>query len=138
MQVLVINETDIDLALDTAIKETLVKCFPHRERVFSKSRRWRGNLAMYNVVIKTDGVVCGYIAVVERTIEVGGKELRVAGVGNVCVLPEYQGTGLSDIMLRSVMEEAGKREFELGFLFTTEAIKKVYGRNGWIEIKGRR
>jgi len=138
MQVLILDETDIDEALDAGIKDTLIACFPHNEHVFSKSRGWRGNIASYNAVIKADGVICGYIAVVDRTIEVGGNPLRVAGVGNVCVLPEYQGTGLSDIMLRSVMEEAGKRQFELGFLFTTEAIKKVYARNGWIEIEGHR
>jgi predicted N-acetyltransferase YhbS len=136
MNVRIVDENDVDDVLDAGIKSILIKCFPHNKEKFSKARKWRGNVALYNAVIEIDDVVCGHIAVVNRTIEVGGEPLRVAGVGNVCVLPEHQGTGISDAMLKTVMEEASKRQFELGFLFTTEAIKKVYARNGWIEIEG--
>lgn len=136
MRARIVDESNVDEVLDGAIKKTLVACFPRNKHVFSKARRWRGNKPLYNTVVCDKGIVLGNIAVVDRTIEVGGEPLRVAGVGNVCVLPGHQGTGISDAMLKAVMEEAGKRQFELGFLFTTEGIKKVYGRNGWIEIEG--
>ena len=137
MRARIVDENEVDDVLDAGIKSILINCFPHNKEKFSKARKWRGNVALYNAVIETDGVVCGHIAVVDRTITVGGEPLRIAGVANVSVLPEYRGRGLSDGMLKAVMEEAGKREFEVGFLFTIEGIKKVYGRNGWIEVVGR-
>ena len=33
------------------------------------------------------------------------------------------------------MGQAQKGPFEVGLLFTSEPIKKVYARNGWIEIE---
>jgi GNAT superfamily N-acetyltransferase len=135
VQVRIVEETKVGDTLDAAIKDTLVKCFPHNEPVFSKARRWRGNTPLYNAVVYDKGLALGNIAVVDRTIKVGEGFLRIAGVGNVCVLPKHRGTGISDAMLKAVMDEAGKRQFEFGFLFTTEPIKKVYARNGWIEIE---
>lgn len=137
MRARIVDENDVDDVLDAGIKGILIRCFPHNEHKFSKARKWRGNVALYNAVIEADDVVCGHTAVVDRTVTVGNEPLRVAAVANVSVLPEYRGTGLSDIMLNDVMAEAGKRQFEVGLLFTTEAIRKVYMRNGWIEIEGQ-
>ena len=137
MLVRIVEEADVDDILDAAIKDTLVKCFPRNETVFSKARRWRGNKPLYNAVVFDKGIVLGNIAVVDRTIKIGQQLVRVAAVANVCVLPEHQGTGISDDILKAAMEEADRRDFPLGFLFTTESIKEVYARNGWIETKGQ-
>ena len=138
MNIRIVYENDVDDALDAAIKSILGECFPHNKDKFSKARRWRGNVALYNAVVEADDIVCGHIAVVDRTVTVGNEPLHVAAVANVSVLPEYRGTGLSDIMLKAVMAEAKRGPFDVGLLFTTELIKKVYARNGWIEIKGQK
>ena len=138
MRTRIVDEKDVDEVLDAAIKNVLVRCFPHNREKFLKARRWRGNVALYNAVVEADDIVCGHIAVVDRKVTVGNEPLHVAAVANVSVLPEYRGTGLSDIMLKAVMTEAQKGTFEVGLLFTTELIKKVYARNGWIEIKGQK
>lgn len=135
MRARIVDESDVDEVLDGAIKRTLGVCFPHNKEKFSRARRWRGNTPVYNAVVCDEDTVLGNISVVDRTIDVGGELLRVAGIANVSVLPGHRGRGISDIMLKAVMEEAVKRDFEVGFLFTIEGIKKIYGRNGWIEIE---
>lgn len=138
MRIIIIDEADVNPSLDTAIKKTLVTCFPHNESVFSKTRRWRDNKPVYNVVALDEECVCGHVAVVDRTIRVGEKLLRVAGVGNVCALPEHRKTGLSDVLLKTSMKEAAERNFEFGLLFTNQNIKEFYARNGWVEISHRK
>ena len=136
MRIEVIDESAVTPDLDTAIRRTLVVCFPHSAGVFGQSRCWRGNRPLWSIVARA-GVVAAHVAVIDRTIRVGEETVRVAGVGNVCALPEYRKTGLIDKVLASAAQETRRRGFDLGLLFCREPVKEVYFRNGWIEAAGR-
>jgi GNAT superfamily N-acetyltransferase len=75
--------------------------------------------------------VVAHTGVVDRTITVGGTPLRVAGVQNVFVLPEFRGQGLSAKVLQTAMAEAGRRVFDCGLLFCVPQLEKVYAPHGW-------
>jgi predicted acetyltransferase len=90
------------------------------------------------VIIEDGNDVVAYVGVIDRTIKVGGKKCRVAGVQNIGVLPKYRGRQLSNAVLKAAMKEAQIQRFDFGLLFTQEKIKKVYARNGWLQIKNRK
>ncbi len=138
MQPRIIKEDEISEKLDAAIRKTLAICFPHRKDTYSKTYYSYDNKPVFSVVIENGGDCCAYVGVIDRTIKLGGKEYRVAGVQNICVLPEYRGRRLSDTVLKAEMQEAHTRRFDFGLLFTQKKIKRVYTRNGWIEIKNRK
>ena len=86
VQTFVIDECDIDEHLDEAIRDTLILCFPHRTETFSRARRWRCNTPLFNVVVRDGEIVCGHLAVVDRTIQIGSDKVRIAAVGLCIVL----------------------------------------------------
>jgi predicted N-acetyltransferase YhbS len=138
MQIRLLDESQIDPATDAALRRTLATCFPHNETQFSGSRNWRGAVPLFTVVAtdKTHIVACAIV--IDRTVCIGERPVRVAGVGNVCVLPDYRGGGIVDRILLAAMEEAAGREFEWGLLFCRPEIMKVYERTGWLSCMDRR
>jgi len=132
----VINEQDISEALDQAIREGLVACFP-ADREYFQRQSWWHCVPVYRVLGMNDkGLIVAHTAVVERTITVGPNlaKMRVAGIQSFCVLPDYRGTGLSDKVMSITMDEANRRGFEAGLLFCINQLEKVYDRMGWTKI----
>jgi predicted N-acetyltransferase YhbS len=127
----VLKELEIDEALDAAIRQMLVSCFPRDKSVYSHTRVWHGSTPAFTVLIEKAGQVVAHLCLIDRVIRVADQQLRVAGVGNVCVLPDYRGKGLSGRILKAAMKYAGQAGFDWGLLFTSEGVKKVYARNGW-------
>ncbi|MBN2455354.1 MAG: GNAT family N-acetyltransferase [Sedimentisphaerales bacterium] len=138
MKLQILKENQIDETLDTAIKQSLARCFPDIEDIFLQTRAYRNNVSLYTVILQQKDIVCAHLAVVERTITAGSDKYLVAGVANVCVLPEYRGKGFSDKILQAAAEEAKKYDFDFGLLFTNKKIKYIYARNGWREIQGQK
>jgi predicted acetyltransferase len=138
MAVRIIDECDIAPELDAAIRKSLAICFPHRYEEFSRSRTIRNNVPSYTAVISDGEKALCQVAVMDRTISVGGEQPHVAGVANVFVMPEHRGKGLCDMALEAAMAEAKNRGFDFGFLFTYSPTDRIYARNGWFEIKDRK
>lgn len=126
--------TEISETLDIAIRKTLAVCFPHHKDEFSKAHYLNDNKPVFSVIIEDGGSAIAYVGVIDRTIKLGSRRYRVAGVQNVCVLPKYRHRRLSDGVLKAAMEEAHTQRFDFGLLFTQQKIKKVYARNGWLQI----
>lgn len=138
MKTYIIDESNVTPELDESIKMTLTLCFPHRKDTFSKVRKWRGNTPLFNVIVEDTERVCGHVAVVDRTIRIANTKVRVAAVGMVAVAPLYRGRHLIDNALTAAMDEAKKRSFDFGFLFTHRPTKKIYERNNWIDLPQRK
>jgi len=138
METFVIDECDIDEHLGEAIRDMLILCFPHRRETFSRACRWRGNTPLFNVVVRDGELVCSYLAVVDRTIQVGPDKVRLASVGLVGVAPVYRGKRLIDSALSAAMAEAQERKFHFGLLFTHRPTNSIYARNGWLELNDRK
>lgn len=132
----VINEQDISAAMDQAIREGLVACFP-ADREYYQHQSWWHCVPAFRVLGTNDkGSVVAHTAVVERTITIGPNlaKMRIAGIQSFCVLPDYRGTGLSDKVMSIAMDEANSRGFEAGLLFCLGQLEKVYRRMGWTKI----
>ena len=131
MQVRIVPESEVDEALDSAIRESLCECWPSYCDVFSKTRAWHGSEPAWSVVLEEAGRVIAHASVVERTIRVGEQPLSVAGIMSVMVVPDHRGCRLSEKVMQTAIAEAGSRDYDFGLLFCVPEIEKVYARVGW-------
>ncbi|AQT67400.1 putative acetyltransferase involved in intracellular survival [Anaerohalosphaera lusitana] len=131
---LILNEDRIDRDLDTAIRELLSRCFPHRKPLFSRSRILGDNTPAFTVVILAGTLPIAHLAAVDRTITAGGEPFRVAGIANVCVDSPFRKQGLAGRMLDTAMQHAMKLGFDFGMLFCQGHVVNTYLRNGWQDI----
>jgi GNAT superfamily N-acetyltransferase len=86
----------------------------------------------YYVIASVGARVSSFLAMVERTIDVGGSPVEVCGIGGVVTVPEARGRGYGSIVLeraREHMERSTGADF--GFLRCAEGISHFYGRLGW-------
>lgn len=127
----VIPEAAVTPALDVAIRDALVICFPKDAAHFSTQRWWHSPHHWTVAAFAGGGTFIGGMCIVERTITVDGKDISAAGIGNVCTLPAYRGQGIVDRIMKTALDEAKRRGIEAGLLFCKPALEKVYGRMGW-------
>ncbi|MEJ7583956.1 MAG: GNAT family N-acetyltransferase [Acidimicrobiales bacterium] len=110
------------------IRALLLACF---EGDFS-NEDWEHALGGWHVVV-VDGAPVGHAAVIERMIEIGGRNLRAGYVEGVASAPARQGEGLGS----TVMEHIGQLLhtcFEIGVLST--GAHAFYERLGWERWQG--
>lgn len=134
MELQCVPETGITAWLDAAIRDGLVTCFPADAQIFAHTRAWHGSAPSWSIVLLEHEQVIAHVGIVERTITVEQTAIRVAGIQNVFVLPEYRGQGLVDTILTSAMQEALRAEMDSGLLFCLPVLAKVYTRCGWTTI----
>jgi GNAT superfamily N-acetyltransferase len=127
----VIDETGISARLDAAIRDSLCRCFPDSHEVFSRTRAWHGSPPTWTVLVQEGETVIAHAGIADRTIRAGEQWLRVAGVQNVCVLPEFRGCGWMRSVMAVVAEEANQRGYDAGLLFCTLEVARRYQRLGW-------
>jgi predicted acetyltransferase len=130
----VVKEEAVTPKLDEAIRRGLVRCFPWEAETFEQTRAWHGSAPAWSVILDHEGEIIGHVGVVDRVISVGGHELRVAGIQNVFILPEFRGRGVSTPLLDKAMQEATQQGFDLGMLFCVPELERVYERAGWLTL----
>ena len=137
MRTRIVPEAQIDAALDSAIRAGLCESFPSDQATFSRTRAWHGSPPDWTVVLEDDSSVLAHVGVVERTVRVGDESLRVAGVQNVFVLPDFRGEGLCRLVMTTAMSEALRRQLDVGLLFCTESLVTIYSNLDWRRLDQR-
>ena len=93
--------------------------------------------ADWHVMVRVDGALVSYLAIVERVGAVNGRPVKLGGVGGVATLPEWRGRGLASAAMEKAAafmdEELG---VEFGLLLVDEATAPFYGRLGWELVPG--
>jgi GNAT superfamily N-acetyltransferase len=117
--------------LDRAIRELLCTCFPEDAVAFAKSRAWHESSPDFTAVAWENDALLGHIGVVRRLIRCGAEEVTIAGVQNLCVVPQRQGTGVSQALLRAALDEAKRRAIFFGLLFCVPELEAFYRSAGW-------
>jgi predicted acetyltransferase len=133
----IVSETSITSEEDAAIRDALCLCFPPDREIFSRTRAWHGTYPTWSVVVDHQRRVVAHAGVVEREILIGAERVRAAGIQNVLVLPEHRKSNLFRQIMSVVMEEARRRELDLGILFCTPDLGRLYAWLGWRLVKGR-
>lgn len=121
--------TDAD---HSAIKRLLITAFPHNAEIFAASSYW-GARPEYRLWLEDDdGTMVAHLDFERRVIRVGGREVLVAGVGEVATYPEWQRKGLGRrlmLELRAILSTEIPVPF--AFLNCLEAVAGFYTRVGW-------
>jgi GNAT superfamily N-acetyltransferase len=133
----VVTQKQLEGTLGRTLRKALCRCFPSDRKVFSKTLAWHGSAPAWGVVIEKSRHIVAHVGVVDRVVRAGHTPIRIAGIQNVFVLPEYRGQGLSQQAMNKAMKEALRRQFDCGLLFCIPAIAKVYTVCGW-QILGPR
>jgi len=137
MEICIVNENEISGELDCAIKKALCICFPDDAEFFSGSRAWHGTAPAWSVIMKDNSTVAAHVGIVDRTVKTGKHLLRVAGIQNVFIQPEYRGRGLCEKLMNAAMDEALRRGFDAGLLYCVPRLEKVYAKCGWTLLPGK-
>jgi predicted acetyltransferase len=133
----VIPEQSLTAAEDAAIRVALCRCFPPDREVFAKTRAWHGTLPTWSVVVEHGDLVVAHAGIVEREILVGHDRVRAAGVQNVLVAPEHRKSDLFGQIMSVAMAEALRRQVDLGILFCTAELARIYAWVGWKILEDR-
>ena len=73
-----------------------------------------------------------------RVIGVGGQDIQIAGVGAVCVDPDWQGQGVGKRLLRELHHVLTHQvPADFGFLQYREAVTGFYERGGFVRASAR-
>lgn len=92
----------------------------------------------YYVVASVGARVSSFLAMVERTVDVGGSPVEVCGIGGVVTVPDARGRGYGTIVLeraREHMESASSADF--GLLRCGEGVAHFYARLGWQRVRAK-
>jgi len=131
MKIMIIEEKNMTADIDRDLKNALCRCFPADAEIFSQSRAWHGSASAWSVIIEIEGCIAAHVGIVDRLIKAGDFQLQAAGIQNVFVLPEYRGQGLGEKVMNAAMQEAEKRNFDVGLLYCVPQLEKLYAGCGW-------
>lgn len=134
MNITLVQERDVSRRLDEKIKESLCLCFPDDVATFSVTRAWHNTAPSWSLYSEDNDRIISHVGVVDRSIRVGDKVVRIAGMQNVFVSPEFRGKGFCDALMNAAMVKAAEYGFDFGLLFCIPDIEKVYERSGWIKL----
>lgn len=127
-----VREDALTGANHDAIKRLLVAAFPQTAAVFSVASYW-GAQPEYRLWLEDDdGTMVAHLDFERRVIDVGGREVLVAGVGEVATHPDWQRKGLGRRLMaafRTVL--CTELPVPFGFLNCSEAVAGFYTSVGW-------
>ncbi|MBL4576539.1 MAG: hypothetical protein JKY51_10680, partial [Opitutaceae bacterium] len=88
MRITTLSETEINPAIDAAIRKSLCLVFSDDISVFSQTRAWHGSIPSWSHIIEVDGKIIAHVSVIDRHILIGDHPLHIAGIQNIFVLPD--------------------------------------------------
>ncbi|NLE45797.1 MAG: GNAT family N-acetyltransferase [Chloroflexi bacterium] len=86
----------------------------------------------WSILVHVNGELVSHVNIVDRVVRVGGRDVRLGGIGNVATLETWQGRGLASIGMRTAQafmcDELG---VDFGLLLCEEDLIPFYRRLGW-------
>ena len=133
----IVPEESMTALEDAAIRAALCRCYPADQEVFSKTRAWHETYPTWSVFVEDGDQVIAHAGVIEREVLIGVERVRIAGIQNVLVVPEHRKSKLFRQIMLTAMEEALRRNIDLGLLFCIRDLARVYAGLGWRLLKER-
>lgn len=125
-----IKDSDVDEELNAQFIEILSLCFSNQP-VF-KTQRYFKEKPSYRWYIEDGNLIIAHVAVHDKDIETKKGVIRIGGVAEVCVHPDYRGKGLVKKMLAFIHERLKENGFGFAMLYGEE---RVYSSSGYTTIK---
>ena len=85
-----------------------------------------------HIVLDVEGKAVSHVGLIDHTVNVAGKRVRVGGVGAVATAGEMHGRGYARKTLRYAEKfMCEELEVEFGLLFCLDRLKPFYERQNW-------
>ena len=127
-----IKDADVNEEMNTRLIEILSICFD-KQTVF-KTQRYFKEMPHHRWYIKDGNSIIAHVAVHDKNIKTEKGTIRIGGVAEVCVHPDYRGRGLVRKMLAVIHKWLNENGFDFAMLYGEE---RVYASSGYSTIKNK-
>ncbi len=111
------------------ILELVFKCFPRTPRSYFEHYIPDRDFPDLSLVAEENGEIVGYVQIYDRTVRTTQGNLRVGGIGNVCVSRKHRGKGIGSKLLQTATDLMKEKGFNASLLFASK--REFYEKNGW-------
>lgn len=122
-----IEDKDVNTPLDEQLICSLSTCFPHQP-IFQTQRYFK-ECPQYRWYMESDNQVIAHVAVHDKEIICNDEKVRIGGVAEVFVLPDYRRRGLTKRLLGEAEKWMKARNIDFSVLYGEEKIYKSAGYN---------
>jgi len=129
-QVKYIKDQKVTRELDLKLRDSLFKCFPRRE-IF-KHQRYYKEMPQHRWYLEDKNKIIAHVAVHEKKILNDQKLIKIGGVAEVFVLPEYRKMGLAKGLLEKAHQWMESNKIPFSMLFGKP---KIYKSSGYFVIE---
>lgn len=130
-----VAENDLTASDRALIRALLTAAFPNHATLWLVRDFWGGPLEHRLLLRDVTGRLVGHLGFARRLIEVDGRAVSIAGIGEVAVLPDCQGQGWGRRLLAALAEHlATEAAVDFGFLQCRDAVVPFYEKTGFHRI----
>lgn len=132
MNVEYIRDLDVDTELDGKLRDLLSTCFTKSgDEVFREHRYYKEHPSHRWFVPHKEGRLIAHVALHEKVVVSSNQDIRVGGIAEVCVHPEFRGQGL----VRQLLSKAHAWLRLNGYCFSLLFGKpQVYASSGYESV----
>lgn len=124
-----IEDSAVDSELNQKLINILSVCFDNQP--LFKERRYYKEMPGFRLYIEENGQIIAHTALHEKNILVEDKKIKIGGIAEVCVRPEYRSKGLVKLLLKNVDQWLVGNNYKYAMLFGE---KNVYSSSGYFNI----
>ena len=128
MEFTLLNEYQIDQKTSTQINALLKKCFSDAEYA---GRDYFKQLPHLRLLAIENGQVIGQLGIDHRVMNLNDEAVRIFGVIDLCVDPEFRGQGIGSTLLTELESLAKKHVAKIDFLFLVTDTPAIYRNHGF-------
>ena len=124
-------DAEISGAEDQELRRLLLACFPYEGALLT--RRYIRQAPAHRWLVRSEsGELIAHSGLHDKIIEIGGNDVRIGGVAEVCVIPHARGRGIVRHMLTEIHRWMELERIPYAMLFGQP---KVYASSGYAVIQ---
>lgn len=131
-KIIFIEDSRVDSLLNNKLIKLLSISFPDQP-IFLKQRFFK-EMPRYRWYIEDGDELVAHVALHEKTINVDVQKLRIGGIAEVCVHPDYRKKGLAKKVLNGADDWMIMRGYKFSMLFGDT---NVYASSGYFSIDNK-
>ena len=132
MSIEYIRDSNVDMYLDRSLRDLLCNCFTEPiAKVFRECRYFKEPPSHRWLIQSEDTQLIAHVALHEKVVTASHQQIRVGGIAEVCVHPEYRGQGLVRQLLAAVHDWLRSKDYSFSIL---SGYPCVYTSSGYVSI----
>lgn len=131
----IVAEDDLTAAHHASISDLLCRAFPKFTHIFANASYYFGRPEFRLWMEDEAGTIIAHLDVERRVIDVNGRDMYIAGVGEVATAPDLHRKGVGRLLLDKLNEVLRDTyPVDYGFLRCRDELIPFYGGSGWLPV----